>query len=150
MKRLSPSPLPQWAEINDLPWLDVQVVKEVAAATCVPHENWMQDWPIEVADQINLLHVLSLAEREIQTTARPDFLAAYLTMMIAALEVADLEPVFSDKALLVRIETALSSYPEVMNYWLCLEEDDSSSEVCFPVTPWLRGLAYKLQTEKEG
>lgn len=144
MKRLSPKPLPKWAQINDLPWIGKDIAKETAAAAHVSIDEWMQDWPIEVADQVDLLHVLSLAEQE----KRPDHLAAYLAMLIAYLDETDLEMMFADQVLLSRIETVLSLYPEVMCYWLCLEEKDPASEGCFPVTPWLRKLTLKLLNQQ--
>lgn len=127
----------RWIILNDLPWTPVRAAREVASMLGLVHENWMQDWPLEVSDAADLEKTVTLAEQE----NRREYLAAILTVLIARLDeaISGGEEVESD--LLLRSYRAIIRFPEVMNYWLYAHYPEDTSIDDAPannVAAWFR------------
>ena len=129
--KLEEHEVPGWVRYRDTPWTPPDVADEVALATGIAHESWMQDWPIEAAHTACLEQVLELAEKE----TRPDHLAAFLTILLCRLDDDLTQGEQPDEATTRRITAALSRYPEVTFYWMDSLED--GEENAFSVAVWL-------------
>ena len=105
------------------------IAKEIGVAC----EEWMQDWPIEVADGSRVEEFFTYFEAE----TRPDFRRAALALVIVSLdEVFGTET--CPQPLLPRIGSAIREFPEVVEYWSC--PDAESDMEMFNLTPWIRTL----------
>ncbi len=122
----------------DLPIIGGAVADDVAQALNIPHEQWMQDWPIEVGDGQRVEEFVAYAENETRSEHR----LAAITLILESLHdlfcSASSSGTSPPQALLSRIEALLLTEPAVMGYWLCLEAETGEED--FPVTPWLRSI----------
>jgi hypothetical protein len=118
---------------HQLPSFERTAAKALADALGVRFEPWMQDWPLEVADSARVEEFLAAYEKE----ERPEHRLAIMELIIASSDQAfSLGPPLS--SLLDRVAAALKAYPELVEYWSCL--DAHSDDEMFAITPWMRGL----------
>ena len=110
------------------------VVLAVSLKLNLPSEDWMQDWPLEVADAERIDEFLLSLEKEIDHDQQE---------AIATLLVASMDDAFSLKRkisqeFLDRIANNISHRVELLNYWALL--DAKTSDEIFSITPWIRTL----------
>ncbi|MBA4149613.1 MAG: hypothetical protein H0X66_15995 [Verrucomicrobia bacterium] len=116
-----------------LPAIHRTTAEAVAKVVGVEYEPWMQDWPLEAADPVRIEKFLTCyaGERD------PDHRVA-----IAALITASLDDAFAlsnpSKVLLDRARLVLKNYPDIVEYWSCL--DAHTDDEMFHITPWIRTL----------
>lgn len=118
----------------DLPSFSQRVAKSVARELGVAHEQWMQDWPIEVADADRIEEFFA----HLETETRPDHQRAIVTLVIASLDESFCSGTAPGQQLLTRIGGAIRNFPALLEYWACV--DAESSEEMFAVSLWIRSL----------
>ena len=116
-----------------LPAIHRTTAEAVAKVVGVAYEPWMQDWPLEAAAPVHIEKFLNCYAGE----RNPEHLLA-----IAALIVASLDGAFAvghpSKELLDRARLVLKNYPDLVEYWSCL--DAHTDDEMFHITPWIRTL----------
>ena len=112
-----------------------EVMRAVASSLRVPHEDWMQDWPIEVADKSRLAEFVGRCGKSEKSEHR----LLTMELILASLDRAFAEGSTSDQ-ILASVESLIredfSFFEPVTRYWKC---EESESDI-FSITPWLRSV----------
>ncbi len=110
-------------------------MRAVASSLRVPYEDWMQDWPIEVADAARLAEFVGRCGKSEESEYR----LLTMELILASLDRSFAEGGSSDQ-ILASVESLIREDPEffkpITEYWLC---KNSESDV-FPSTHWLRSV----------
>jgi hypothetical protein len=120
----------------------VESMLRAADLAAVGHEEWMQDWPIEVSDPDRLADFLGLLEAH-RTDWELTFWFLDLVLDSARMRV-DLDQWATrllDTILLAVAETRSPALIEKLEYWACA---DDSLEDAFEVSPIVREVLQRL------
>jgi hypothetical protein len=127
---------------NDLPGFTPDVVHDVSARLKLPSADWMQDWPIEVADAGRIQDFIDGYHSEQRTEHR----SAIATLLIASLDEKLVLEGFAPDDLLDQVAAILKQHPELLGYWASWDSESPSGDLM--ISSWIRTL--EIRPDKTG
>ena|SRR5688572_28188560 len=119
---------------NDIPGFTPEVVGEVSVRLKLPSADWMQDWPLEVADADRVQDFIDGYHLEHRTEHR----SAIATLVIASLDDKFVLEGNPPNDLLDQASAILKQHPELLGYWASWDSESPSGDLM--ISPWIRTL----------
>jgi hypothetical protein len=116
-------------------------MRSLAQKIGVAHDDWMQDWPLEVADANRIEEFIDFYEAEESVDFR-QLLAELITFSIE--ELFDHAP--PSETVLRRAASVLREHDDILTYWSC--EGAVSSDEQSRITPWVRTIKAEKASTK--